>query len=227
MEVLIRYKESEYIKLQTISVIGSFNNYDKSEGYMKKENVIWYYKINLGPGKHYYKFIINDELIINDPEANMYFPDENEELWSVIVINDNDERMYNNEEYSVHIDSYMITNYISEEEKIINKKVFSIVSDKKIVTRFKFNNVTGIHTVVVAWFTPDDELFQYSENNLFAPNREHEGFMWFWLDLDDNKHRLKLGKWKIKMFIDGEFILEDEIKILNLNTYSSMGKINF
>lgn len=218
MEVLIGYKESEHIDIKTISIIESFNDYDKSKGYMKKEGDIWYYKVNLDSGRHYYKFIINDQLIINDPEANMYFPDKNEELWSVVVINDNDQRMYNNEEYSVNIDEYKLTNNISEEVKIASKKSFSIIGDKKIVARFKFSNITGLHVVTLAWFTPDNELFQYSENNLFSKNRGDSKYLWFWLDLDNRNHKLKLGQWKIKLLIDGEFILEDDIKILNSNT---------
>ncbi|RXM57031.1 hypothetical protein [Clostridium tetani] len=225
MEVIFQYEEKEYLPIKTISVIGKFNNYNPSEGLMVKENNKWIFKCNLPSGEHPYKFLINGELKLNDSTANIYFPDDNEELWSIVMINENDQRMYNNTQYTTHIEKYNISSVISEEEDIVNKKSFNMLLDKKIVTRFQFTNVTGLHAVTTVWYTPKGELFQITENNLFTPpNNEGPISLWFWMDLDDNTRNYPLGTWTMKLFIDGEFILEDEFSLVQNRTYSVQGK---
>ncbi|CDI49662.1 glycoside hydrolase [Clostridium tetani] len=225
MEVIFQYEENEYLPIKTISVIGKFNNYNPSEGLMVEENNKWIFKCNLPSGEHPYKFLINGELKLNDSTANIYFPDDNEELWSIVMINENDQRMYNNTQYTTHIEKYNISSVISEEEDIVNKKSFNMSLDKKIVTRFQFTNVTGLHAVTTVWYTPKGELFQITENNLFKPpNNEEPIRLWFWMDLDDNTRNYPLGTWTMKLFIDGEFILEDEFSLVQNTTYSVQGK---
>ncbi|GAA0086930.1 hypothetical protein UT300007_33710 [Clostridium sp. CTA-7] len=225
MEVIFEYEENIYLPIETISVIGKFNNYDPIKGKMVKDNNKWIFKCNLKSGEHPYKFLINGELKLNDSAANIYLPDDNEELWSIVMINENDQRMYNNTQYTTHIEKYNISSAISEKENIANKKNFNLLLDKKIVTRFQFTNVTGLHTVTAAWYTPKGELFQINENNLFAPPDEKKPIMlWFWMDLTDNTREYSIGSWKMKLFIDGEFILEDEFHLLKNATYSAQGK---
>lgn len=225
MEVIFQYEENECLPIKTISVIGKFNNYDPDKGVMARENNKWIFKCDLSEGEHPYKFLINGELKLNDSTANIYFPDDNEKLWSIVMINENDQRMYNNTQYTTHIEKYNISSVISEKKDIANKKNFNMYLDKKVVTRFEFTNVTGLHTVTTAWYTPKGELFQITENNLFTPtNNEKSISLWFWMDLNDNTRRYPLGTWTIKLFIDGEFILEDEFTLVENRTYSVKGK---
>jgi len=225
MEIIFEYEEKEYLAISTISVIGSFNNYDPIKGQMLKENNKWSFKCVLQPGEHYYKFLINGELRLNDSTANVYLPDDNEELWSVIMINEQDQRLYNNTQYTTHIEKYNITSNIHEEEFVVNKKNFNMILDKKIVTRFQFTNVTGLHAVTTAWYTPKGELFQTTENNLFTP--QDPIMMWFWMDLEDDTRKYPHGAWTMKLFIDGEFILEDQFNLLEANSYSSQGQLTY
>ena len=228
MEVNFQYEEQNHLPIETISVIGKFNDYDHNKGVMIKENNKWTFKCDLQTGEHPYKFLINGELKLNDPAANIYLPDDNEELWSIVKINENDQRLYNNTEYTTHIEKYNIGSAVSEQENIVNKKVFNMALDKKIVTRFQFTNVTGLHTVTTAWYTPVGELFQVTENNLFMPPNGKEPIMlWFWMDLEDNTRKYPFGTWTMKFFIDGEFILEDEFKLLQNSVYSSQGGVRY
>lgn len=228
MEIIFEYEEKEYLAISTISVIGNFNNYDPIKGQMLKENNKWSFKCVLPPGEHYYKFLINGELRLNDSTANVYLPDDNEELWSVIMINEQDQRLYNNTQYTTHIEKYNITSNINEEEFVTNKKNFNMILDKKIVTRFQFTNVTGLHAVTTAWYTPKGELFQTTENNLFTPQENNNPIMmWFWMDLEDDTRKYPHGTWTIKLFIDGEFILEDQFNLLEANSYSSQGQLTY
>lgn len=225
MKVVFKYEESN-IDIKSISVIGSFNNYNIENGKMNKEDGIWTCSCEIPSGEHFYKFIINGELKLNDPLANMYLPNEKEELWSVIMINDDDERMYNNTQYTVHIDKYNMNSSVSEEENVAIKKSFNKTVDDKVVTRFTFTNVTGLHTATVCWYTPSGELFQVTENNLFSPSKDSSEpiTLWFWMELSNNKKICQEGMWKIKLFIDGGYILEDTFNLIHNGMYSAQGK---
>ena len=137
MEVNFQYEENNYLPIKTISVIGEFNNYDHNKGVMIKDNNKWTFKCDLQTGEHPYKFLINGELKLNDPSANVYLPDDNEELWSIVKINENDQRLYNNTQYTTHIEKYDIGSSVIEQENIVNKKIFNI----------KYNDIINTHEV--------------------------------------------------------------------------------
>lgn len=228
MKVNFEYEEKEYVAVNTVALIGSFNNYDAEKGKMVKQDNKWTISFDLPEGNHKYKFLINGQLKLNDPTANIYLPDDKEELWSTIIINDNNQRMYNNIQYTVHIEKYNIGSIITEEENSINKKNFNVLLDKKVVTRFKFTNVTGLHAVTTAWYTPKGELFQTTENNIFTPKGDEKPVVtWFWMDLEDHSRKHPQGMWTMKLFIDGEFILEDKFELLEGTSYSAQGKIKY
>lgn len=223
MKHIFTYKQTEYFDIKNMSVIGDFNNWDETVNIMKKnEEGIWWNEVELSSGEHLYKFIINDNIRMNDPIANLYALNKEGELMSLIIINENDERLYNNEQYTVHIEKYNMLNQILEEDLQINKKYFNINIDEKVVTKFEFTNVTGVHAITVLWYKPDNTLHSFSENILFTPDGEEDKpiTMWFWIEL--NTEFLLMGMWSIKLFVDGEFILEDGFNIGNSPTYTSM-----
>lgn len=227
MIVRLEYEETPYLKVSSISVIGSFNGYDADKNKMVKSDGIWYVDILLSKGEYRYKFFINDCLRLNDPSANVYLPDENEELWSAIMINESDERLYNNTQYKVNVENYNINSKVYEDRMKENQKNFNLLIDKKVVTRFEFTNVTGLHSVTSVWCEPDGTLFDVSENVLFTPEGEENKpiIMWFWIDLNEENRTYKEGLWAMKLFIDGEFILEDIFNISKIAAYSSKGRV--
>lgn len=227
MIVRFEYEETPYLKVENIAIMGSFNEYDANKGQMKKINNIWYIDISLSHGEHKYKFLINNAIKLNDSTANIYLPDENEEIWSVVKINESDKRLYNNTQYTVNIEDYNINNKVYENRVIENKKNFNLLMDKKVVTRFEFTNVTGIHSVTSVWFSADGTLFDVSENILFTPESEQNEpiVMWFWIDLDEINRTYSQGTWTMKLFVDGEFILEDMFNVSKITAYSSRGNV--
>ncbi|WP_353095358.1 hypothetical protein [Tissierella praeacuta] len=227
MEIKFEYEGIDGLNIDTIAVIGEFNNYNPEKGQMVKDNNTWVFNQDLPPGEHKYKFLINEELKLNDPTANIYFPDDNEELWSVIIINDKDQRLYNNNQYTVHVNKYNISSILNE-EVTANKKNFNTLLDKNVVTRFEFTDVTGLHTVTTAWYTPKMELFQIVENNLLTVPKENKPInMWFWMDLEDKTRQYPYGVWTMKLFIDGQFILDDKFTLSGTSSYSAQGKIKY
>lgn len=224
MNVVIKYDNSQYITIQTISVIGSFNGFDASKGVMNKEGNVWVFKANLPPGEYRYKLLINNELRLNDPYANVYEPDDQDELWSLIMINKQGMRLYNNNEYAVHIEDYKLSNVLTESDRLESKKNFSIDMDKQIVARFQFTDISGLHAVTVAWYTPQGELFQSAENALFSPENQEMVTLWFWMDVQETDKTNAIGVWTMRLFIDGEYVLEDNFVIGKSGIYTSQGQ---
>ena len=221
MKHVFTYKQTEYFDISNISVIGDFNNWDETINVMEKDDENnWWTEVDLLPGEHLYKFVINDIIRMNDP---IYEPNEEGELMSLILINEDNERLFNNEQYTVHIEKYNMLNQILEEDIQINKKLFNINIDERVVTKFEFTNVTGIHSITVLWYRPDNTLNHFSENVLFTPESEEDKpiKMWFWMEVDEP---ILTGMWSIKLFVDGEFILEDTFNIGNSPIYNPIKK---
>ncbi|HOY68729.1 MAG TPA: isoamylase early set domain-containing protein [Candidatus Ozemobacteraceae bacterium] len=56
-------------KATSVSVVGDFNDWNKDANPMKGENGVWKCSLALKPGRHEYKFVINQTDWISDPKA--------------------------------------------------------------------------------------------------------------------------------------------------------------
>lgn len=174
----IEYLETEYLKINSIKLVWKDGSMPPVK--LKKQSNSWTAEIELPEGHYLYRLFINENILLNDPQANMYLPDENDVLWSVLMINSYKERLYNNQQYTVDIREYIVTDNIYEDSLPQNKKVFIPPSDKMIATRFIFKNVTGLHTVSILWIMPDGEVFDICEDNLFSNDiLLNETTIWF------------------------------------------------
>lgn len=222
MRIKIDFEEIPEIDVRTVSVIGSFNNYDETAGIMRKEGNVWSAYVDLGPGEHYYKFLINHEIKLNDPNTNVYLPDKDEEeLWSAIIINEKGERLYNNEQYSVNIEDYAVCGTVTEAEIGISKKNYNLLMDKRIAARFGFKEISGLHAVTAVWYNAKGQLHEVAENMLYADeNPDDMVYLWFWIDLGEAGVEYPEGMWTMKLFIDGRYILEDQYLLSRSITYT-------
>lgn len=92
--------------------------------------------------------------------------------------------------------------------------------DPKVAARFTFSDVTGLHCVTVAWYKPDGTLDRFAEQYLVEPEMANEKIkLWFWIDLKESKKQIPVGKWILKLFIDGRYILEDSFMINEQSIY--------
>ncbi len=64
-EVVFEFEDADAVK---VSVVGSFNDWNKDKNPMKKENGIWKCSLNLKSGRHEYQFVVNDTDWIVDPK---------------------------------------------------------------------------------------------------------------------------------------------------------------
>lgn len=211
MKQKITYEEVEQFPIHTLSIVGEFNKWDKGANYFsKKQENIWEVEVDFPVGQNPYKLVFNDEMTMNDPSANLYKPNEEGELMSLILIDqESGNRLYNNNQYNLEISGYSLNNYISKRLEAIIRSYF-LQTDRKVVLGMGFKSITGVHTVTVGWYSPDGMLQRFSENNLFQPEDEEEAKLWFWLDLEPD---LPQGQWQLKVFIDGLFVLQDTVGI--------------
>lgn len=206
-----------YPDAQKISVVGDFNNWDGYANVMaKNEEVFWEDEILIGPGRYRYRFLIEDLVKVNDPYANIYVQNENGELDSLIIIDEEGRRLINEKIYNVHLEDYIMSD--SFENKNIKKR-FNL-TDEKVIVRFDFTEVTGVHTVTLLWIKPDGEIYYVTENLLIENDNKNEKTLWFWININE---RIMPGQWKIRVLIDGLIIFDDYF-VINPNKYEIINK---
>lgn len=222
MSIQIRYKEPPGVTAKTVSVLASFCNYNAEKGKMRREGDGWVYEANLPAGEYYYKFLINGSLLLNDPAANCYAPrnGEEKELWSFLRVAFLGKRLFNNTQYSVTVEDYALSAILAESGEP-EKHKFNTKLDKRVVARFGFTGIKGVHAVTVLWCDPMGCIKEYSEQMLLP--EENKASLWFWLDLKQPERRE--GKWTMKLYIDGTYVLEDGFRLGNAFLYDRTGRI--
>jgi hypothetical protein len=96
----------------------------------------WIVDLSLSEGQYNYRFLVNNRIFINDPTANLYATDNTDTIWSVLAVDANGKRIYNNEEYTVNIEDYNLCNGTDEDSEI--KSIFNTDTDNLTVAKFQF-----------------------------------------------------------------------------------------
>ena len=208
-----------------VSIIGDFNNWNGSKNKMtQNEEGIWVTELDLLPGEYHYKYLVDNIIRMNDPMNNLYIPDEQGELNTLLIINEQGERMESAEPFNVHIENYHLTNRVDETTPTHDKKVFNL-NDEQIVCRLEFLHVTGVHNVSILWYRPDQEFYYMTENILWTPEEEKGKsiIQWYWIQVRED---MPIGKWTIKLYINGSFIFSDEFIVQPTGYYMYNGRIN-
>lgn len=215
MNITLTYEDKQTFPINKITVIGNFNDYEEDKGMMQKEGDFYTYSIDLPEGEYHYRFLINGELYLTDPYNNVFdYLEEDDELWSFLKIDSLGRRLYNEENYTLRLEDYDLMTTISELPNQTPNKLFQDIKDKQIVVRVQFTQITGIHNITAAFYSPNGKLYEYSENILFQPEEQENVFLWFWVDMQEIKANVSYeGTWFIRLFINGEHILEDTFSI--------------
>lgn len=82
-EVDFEFEDADASK---VSIVGSFNDWNKDANPMKKENGVWKCTLNLKPGRHEYQFVVNDTDWLVDPKSGTAVKNRFEGMNSVIEI---------------------------------------------------------------------------------------------------------------------------------------------
>ena len=180
---------------------------------MSKDESHYDTEVEFKEGEYYYKFLLGDGLELIDKENNNICVDGGE-LWSVLTIG-GDGVIEKEIDSSATFLEYGIFHKMMEvvPEKI-ESEAFIAGKDKQAVCILSFNEIRGLHAATVAWYKPNGELHRFAENN-FGSYEEADGdkvMLRFWLDINQIDET-DFGNWKVRTFLDGEMIKEDDIII--------------
>ena len=181
--------------------------------YMSKDESRHETGVEFTEGEYHYKYLLGDGLELIDKENKDICVDGGE-LWSVLTIGD-DGAIEKEIDSSATFLEYGIFHKMMEvmTEKI-EPKVFIAGKDKQAVCILSFNEIRGLHAATVAWYKPDGELHRFAENNFgsYEEADDDKVMLRFWLDINQIDET-DFGNWKVRVFLDGEMIKEDDIII--------------
>ncbi len=225
--MIISYKEHKNFMVESISIVWKNKVFPTRR--MEKDNNMWIINETFPPGKYYYRFLINEGVYFNDPYANQYEIGEDGSLWSVLLIDNKGQRLYNAIQYSIELERCFMSNQITEynDTNGKEKKIFNKLLDHMVSLRFDFINIIGIHSISLLWFNPYEEIFDISENILSQEDVEYGNpiSVWFNLDLRSMEYALIQGLWKVRLFINGEFIIDDYFQLGQGTIYTNNGRV--
>lgn len=220
MKIELMYKETPYVNVRTVDLVWRVQGDRTKNALMKKDEAKWTYEAELESGEYYYKFRINNEFLLPDPMNNLFSFDENGNLWTLLIVGQDGIMQYNSN-FTIHLSEYCLLPIVTGRNVIASKRYYNVDLARQIVARFRFDRITGIHMVTVVWCQPDKKMYSFSEHVLYEEEIKEEVTLWFELGLDEIRRKKILGIWYLKMFIDGEFILEDMFTIEKLRDRNS------
>jgi len=138
------------MSVDSVSLVSNFNDTTLVKERMAKCGDIWTYKSNIRSGEYLYKFLIDNELLLNDPYANAYVIDDKNEIWSYLKVDKSGDRLFIEVDCSVNVSEFSLCSSITKLENIISKQVFNLSMDKQVVAKFRFDVVIGLHAVITS-----------------------------------------------------------------------------
>ncbi len=211
MNVLLKYDDPAQA-IETVAVIGAFNDYDPVRGAMRQEADGWHFACTLPQGEYPYRFLINGELEVVDPYNGLHDIDSTDKLWSLLLIDANGDRLFNAVQQSVTVADYNLSPVLSEASAPLQKH-YTYQKDKQVVACFTFENIVGIHVATVAWYTPDGKLHSYADNAFYEEKPDATATVWFWLSTEEVAKGSTPGAWSLRLFLNGQWMLEDTFTI--------------
>lgn len=207
------YEKKLHMSIDKISIIGSFNNFEADRDLLIEDNGIWSIDLNVDSGTYRYKYILDNYIRINDPYADEYISDEEGEVWSVVNIPSKDNL---NIKGQIEFRDYVITNRVwNSFNTVYMKKEIDVNHDKKVAVGIESENISGLHSMTVVWYRPDMLIHHIAEEALYVEEGDlnNAAETWFWIDLDEEDREYPLGIWRVSIFIDGEYIVEDAFEL--------------
>lgn len=218
MTVVFSYAE-EKLLIETVSLYIIIGRSTLKIIPMLLQNSIWQCEIDLPAEEHLYRFMVNDELPLCDPYNNLLDLDENEDLWSLLIINEDQGVCINPQQYHVTIAQYRL----SANEPSHGLGAYQDVIDEKISAIIVCRSVSGIHLLTAAWYTPNNVLYEYSESPLCSEQIDEQVSTMFWIERSKAQRESALGLWTFMLFLDGKLLLSDKFSVLTGNSFSNYG----
>jgi hypothetical protein len=206
-----------------VAVVGDFNNWHPYVHLLKKKNQQWSIDLNLAKGTYYYKFLIDDQLWINDPQADFYFNDGKGALNSVIKVN-KDNSLTPNNDYGVITDICLNNSFnkqvLMKKVKTIDQNTFNISSGQVFVYH-SIKDFVGEVELSYVWCTPDLRVYDCESTLITGTEGEQRLYSSISLKGED----IRPGLWKLFILLNGSLIVKKEFRLKANFYYHSKGKV--
>lgn len=163
--------------------------------------------VSLREGKYTYKFMVNNTIRFNDPDADNYVLDENGEVWSECIVQDELEQ-------SKKICSTTVKKYILSNrrilDKLISKREFFVSMDTHIYMSTEICMRKGIHSITEVWHRADGILYAVREHPVEMKNDGINKKIFF---ISLNSKKIRLGIWRIDIYVDGKKMISEYFSI--------------
>lgn len=201
------YKKEQATNVFQVELVYIYNDKAKTIQ-MEDKEYYWQAYIQLPDGEYLYKFILNNGIRINDPNAYGYAKWLNGETWSILKIHN----------------GIPITKEYPKTE-FVNFRVHNGImgyGDRTIVyprnTRcyisFDLKNVCGVHSIMSLWYQPDGSLYHIEESTIDADININSNYSeTFWVNLNQNTHPFKYGIWMVEIYVDGEQKIREYFRV--------------
>lgn len=217
MDIVFSYME-ENLPINSVSLLLHDLSGQIQTFQMLFTDSVWQYKAPLSPGEYLYKFLINEDILLCDPYNNLFDLDANQDVWSLLIIDDEENLCINPSRFHVTVSNYML----SPNEPANNLGAYKDLASDKISATITCKEITGVHVLTAAWYKPDEILYEYSENPLCADPQSDDVSTMFWIENNETVQEFP-GLWTFRLFLDGKLLLTDKFSILGCSSFSNYG----
>ncbi len=205
-------------------LIGDFNDWDFKGITMTKRKDNWVSDIDIKKGVYQYKFLIDDKLWINDPEADMYINNssfQRKTINSMLQLSNN--RIKIDKDYG-EITDVSFSNFFSKEllmNRGKNKDNQFNIRDGQIYIYNNIKGCVGEVEISYVWCTPDFKIYDCDSTLLKGYGGEQR--LYHYINL--NKKEVKPGLWKVFVLVNGTLMAEEKFILKSNFYYHKSGKI--
>ena len=165
-----------------------------------------------------YKFIVNDIIRLNDPQAKHYVLDEKQEVWSVQGTMDG---------YEAKLETYCVSDSVRNSVKDTMKKATCIYDRPlDIYVGASIHQVNGIHSLTYMCFQPDGRLYKLEECCIGQCNQEADYEVVFMNHIAHMSGSVAGGMWTFQVYLDGKCIIKDYF-VLKRKVINNMSLLNY
>lgn len=206
---------------QEVALVGDFNNWayqKKFTNHNFKQEII---NIKLENGAYQYKFLIDGQLWLNDPQADLYVNNGNDALNSVVEVGENTSQNITNENHG-EIADVILDDAFDEKiltgDKVINEKKEFNLQNKQVYIYNTLKNCVGEVELSYVWCTPDFKIYDWE--SILVQGQNEDQRLYNYINLTDEI--AKPGNWKVFILINGQVLTRKEFT-LKANFYYKRG----
>lgn len=209
----------EFYKIETVKLEfcdSSKNIYSIPMQYDKQERH-WFCECDKEIDR--YKFVVNDIIRLNDPNAGKYAEDEKWEVWSVPGT-----CTARRPELALYNISNNMSNGVA---KAVKKAAYTFDRPLDIYTGVGIHQVKGLHSVTYICYQPNGSIFKLEECSIgqFEPN-EADYEVVFKNHISPMHGRIAEGIWSFQIYLDGRCVVKDYF-VLKRKVFHAMSMLNY